>query len=165
MNNYLSRLFFLRGFYIRFHILSFCPWEMLYHNMFLTLYWYCNSIAISTFYNWVSKDNCCWALVLVFEMIDFRGCESFSFWINCLSDSLSLSFVVIRMHNNGLEKQIVMFCAILYYTVLYCLMVLLFHCLIIFSLYRNNYFVSQFLIRFEIYNQWIFCSFPESFWW
>ena len=35
-------------------------------------------------------------LVLVFEMIDFKGCESVSFWINYSSDSLSLSSVVIR---------------------------------------------------------------------
>ena len=73
-NNYLCRLFFLRVFYIIFHILNFCPWEMLYH-MFLMLYWFRDSTIINVFYNWVSKDNF-GALVLVFEMIDFRGCES-----------------------------------------------------------------------------------------
>ena len=56
---YLCRLFFLRGFYIVFHILNFCAWEILYHNMFFMLYWFRDSIAINVFYNGVSKDNCC----------------------------------------------------------------------------------------------------------
>ena len=67
MNNYFYRLLFLGGFYLMFHILNFCPWEMLYHNKFLMLPWFCDSIVINVFYNRVSKDNCYWG-------------SSFSFW-------------------------------------------------------------------------------------
>ena len=54
----MCRLLFLHQFYKMFHILNFCTWEMLYH-MFLIIYWFCNSIAINIFYNWVSKNKCC----------------------------------------------------------------------------------------------------------
>ena len=36
------------------------------------------------------------ALALVFEIIDFRRCDSVSFSIDCSSDSLSLSYVAIH---------------------------------------------------------------------
>ena len=140
LNNYLCRLFFLRGFNIVFHIFNFCAWGMLLSQhvslhkkikfsikdsvskydqtcsllriwshlleksltenfifcaVFLMLYWFRNSIAINVFYNWVSKVTVVGALVLVFEMIDFRGCESVSFWIYFSSNSLSLSSVAV----------------------------------------------------------------------
>ena len=67
MNNYLYRLFFLRGFYMIIHTLSFCAWEMLYHNIFLTLYWFRDSVTIEVFTIESPRMTVVGALVLGFR--------------------------------------------------------------------------------------------------